>query len=621
MSKYTAFLLFFFLFTQFLFAQNRSLIYTLETELKTVSDSSRLIEINRQLMMEYEIFNISKSFEYGNSLWNLGLLRSDKKAMLEASYFMGRICYVNLNDSEKAINWQLKALELAKTIKDSTRISDVAYTLAWIMKGNGNKERAIQHYLIADKVAYERKDFTMIAMVNIGLGDLEDDQSKKIEYYLKALQVAETSNTFLDTINWVTALLNIAAATEASDKKKALRYYEKVYSLLEEKTKTSDDLNLVSMFANACLKLEKYDECIMIGNILANSGSRTGSDSYFITEGLRLLAEAYFGDGEDSLAFKTAMRYVALTDSLNQKKFSAQAQNRVLTIQTELDLQQKAQELELLQTKTKYENRLAYVLSLVVFLLIVIVSYLYRQRLRENKQNQKLAQLNQTKDKLLSIISHDVRSPIQALQNIINLFEQDIANKEDVKTVTRQVNASILGMARGLDNLFYWAQNQQQELKSYPELFDLTKLVSTQIDLHAPNAAQKNVNLKNTLVEAYLIYADILHVRLIINNILGNAIKFTPVNGEVHIEFYQKSEKEAALFIQNMGEPINEMDIPKILDSSIRYTRLGTKGEPGSGLGLSLTRDLMLLNQGNLEIQSIPNIGTRIVLVFRLDKG
>jgi tetratricopeptide (TPR) repeat protein len=123
----------------------------LETELKTVSDSSRLIEINRQLMMEYEIFNISKSFEYGNSLWNLGLLRSDKKAMLEASYFMGRICYVNLNDSENAINWQLKALELAQTIKDSTRISDAAYTLAWIMQGNGNKERAVQHYLIADK--------------------------------------------------------------------------------------------------------------------------------------------------------------------------------------------------------------------------------------------------------------------------------------------------------------------------------------------------------------------------------------------------------------------------------------------------------------------------------------
>ncbi len=151
MRKFSTFLFVFFLFTQLLFAQNRGLIYKLETELKTVSDSSRLIEINRQLMMEYEIFNISKSFEYGNSLWNLGLLRSDKKAMLEASYFMGRICYVNLNDSENAINWQLKALELAQTIKDSTRISDAAYTLAWIMQGNGNKERAVQHYLIADK--------------------------------------------------------------------------------------------------------------------------------------------------------------------------------------------------------------------------------------------------------------------------------------------------------------------------------------------------------------------------------------------------------------------------------------------------------------------------------------
>lgn len=619
MRKQITFLLLFFLFTQFLFAQNRGLIYMLETELKTVSDSSRLLEINRLLMEEYEIFNVPKSLEYGSSLWELGLRRSDKKAMLEASYIMGKIYHFDLNDSEKAINWQFKALELAKEIKDSTRISDVAYALARIMRDNGNKERAIQHYLIADKVASEMKDFTMISMANIGLGDLQNDQNKKIEYYLKALQVAETSNT-ADTLTWVESLLNLAVATEESDKKKALGYYEKTYNLLHAKIRNSNNLDLVQMFANTCLKLQKYDECIMMGNILANSGSVKGSSSFYATEGLKLLAEAYFGDGEDALAFKAAMKYVALTDSLNRKKFSTQAQDRVLSTQTELDLQQKAQELELLQTKTKYENRLAYVLSLLVLLLVMIVSYLYRQRLRENKQNQKLAQLNQTKDKLLSIISHDVRSPIQALQNIINLFEQDIANKEDVKMVTRQVNASILGMARGLDNLFYWAQNQQQELKAYPELFDLTQLVNTQIDLHAPNAIKKNVNFENTLVEAHLIYADILHVRLIINNVIGNAIKFTPVNGGVSIDYYSKNEKEGVLYIQNLGEPINEADIPKILDPSIRYTRLGTKGEPGSGLGLSLTRDLMLLNQGNLEIKSIPNVGTRIGLIFKVGK-
>ena len=619
MRKFNAFLLVFFLFTQLLFAQNRGLIYKLETELKTVSDSSRLIEINRQLMKEYEIFNVPKSLEYSHTLWDLGLRRSDKKAMLEAAYAMGKTYHFDLNDSEKAINWQLTALELAKVIKDSARISDAVFALARIMRDNGDNERAIQYYTIADNVASEMNDLTMVSMANIGLGDLQDNKNKKIHYYLKALQVAETNA--LDTTVWVESLLNLGYATEELEPKKALLYYEKIFNLLNKKIAINSDLYLVEIFGNTCLKLGKYDECIMMGNILANSGLGKGASSFYVTEGLKLLAEAYFGDGDDSLAFKTAMKYIALTDSLNQKKFSTQAQDRVLTTQTELDLQQKAMELELLQTKTRYEASLAYVLLLMVFLLIFIVYYLYRQRLRENKQNQKLAQLNQTKDKLLSIISHDVRSPIQALQNIINLFEQDIANKEDVKTVTQQVNASILGMARGLDNLFYWAQNQQQELKAYPELFDLTKLVNTQIDLHYPNAAKKNINIKNTVVGVHLIYADILHVRLIINNVLGNAIKFTSVNGEVNLEFHTKNEKEGVLFIQNLGDPINEVDIPKILDSSIRYTRLGTKGEPGSGLGLSLSRDLLLLNQGDIEIKSIPKVGTRIGLIFKVSKG
>lgn len=619
MRKFNTFLFVFFLFTQLLFAQNRGLIYKLETELKTVSDSSRLIEINRLLMKEYEIFNVPKSLEYSRTLWELGSRRSDKKAMLEAAYAMGKTYHFDLNDSEKAINWQITALELAKVIKDSARISDAAFALARIMRDNGDNERAIQYYTIADNVASKMKDLTMVSMANIGLGDLQVNKNKKIDYYLRALQVAETNAS--DTTVWVESLLNLGYATEELEPQKALLYYEKIFNLLNKKITMNSDLYLVEIFGNTCLKLRKYDECIMMGNILANSGLGKGASSFYVTEGLKLLAEAHFGEGNDSLAFKTAMKYVALTDSLNQKKFSTQAQDRVLTTQTELDLQQKAMELELLQTKTKYEASLAYVLLLMVFLLIFIVYYLYRQRLRENKQNQKLAQLNQTKDKLLSIISHDVRSPIQALQNIINLFEQDIANKEDVKTVTQQVNASILGMARGLDNLFYWAQNQQQELKAYPELFDLTKLVNTQIDLHYPNAAKKNINIKNTVVGVHLIYADILHVRLIINNVLGNAIKFTPVNGEVNLEFYQKNEKESVLFIQNLGDPINEVDIPKILDSSIRYTRLGTKGEPGSGLGLSLSRDLLLLNQGDIEIKSIPKVGTRIGLIFKVSKG
>ena len=99
MRKFSTFLFVFFLFTQLLFAQNRGLVYKLETELKTVSDSSRLIEINRLLMKEYEIFNVPKCLEYGHTLWELGSRRSDKKAMLEAAYAMGKTYHFDLNDS------------------------------------------------------------------------------------------------------------------------------------------------------------------------------------------------------------------------------------------------------------------------------------------------------------------------------------------------------------------------------------------------------------------------------------------------------------------------------------------------------------------------------------------
>lgn len=591
----------------------------LETELQQCKDTTRMIQILSVLVKEFNVFDAEKCFKYGQILWNIGDRVNNNKAKAEAAYHLCGYYHFDLNDSGEAITWALQALDLYKSSLDSAGIMQTNYLLALINFDNQDHKVAISCFEECIKWATDLNNHSMCVMSYVGIGDAAKDPKERLEHYEKALKALEKIPT--DTTRTSQVYITLGEYYwEQNNRKKATEYYERFYSLIYPLVGKTRDIELLEMLARVCIQTHRYDECIQVANIMCSIGLSSGHSSWILEKGYRYLSEAYHRNGNDSLAFQVMRTYITLNDSLNQLKFSNRVLDKLSKAQSEYEYKRKEQEIELLQTKTKYENTIAYVLLTMILLLCGVIYYLFRMRKRENLQNKKLGQLNQTKDKLLSIISHDVRSPIQALQNIIRLFEQHIATKEDVLTVTQQVNASVQSMAQGLDNLFYWAQNQQQELKAYPELFDLSELVQAQLGQYMPTWDKKGITVNNLMSGNQFIYADLLHIRLIFNNLLGNAIKFTPKNGTITIDFKKTTDKLGVLQIENTGEPIREEDIHMIFDSSIRYSRPGTNGEPGSGLGLSLTRDLVLLNNGNIWIKKSTGKGTIVSVQLRLTK-
>ena len=602
-------------------AQQAALAQTkmLEKELTTCTDSTRVIQILTDLMRKYNIYDVNKCIKYGLELWDIASRQQNKKAMVDAAYCLSGAYHFDINDSEKALEWGFNAVELAKHLNDTAQITNMCYRLGVINFNNQDRERAISYFNYAADLALAQRNHNMVVMANIAAGDVNTDPTTKLQYYEKAL---ETTAFIPDNTERI-AQTHVTLGDyywDLKNTKTATRYYDTFHELVWPLVGKTENIEMLEMLAHVCLRTNRNDECIQVANLIRSFTPSPNASSWYIEQGYRFLAEAHHQNGNDSLAFTTIKHYVTLHDSLNQKRFSDQVLNKVLNIQSEYELKDKAQEYELLKTKATYESTLGYVLSMTILLLCGIIYYLYRLRHRENLQNKKLEQLNQTKDKLLSIISHDVRSPIQALQNIIQLFEQQIATKEDVQTVTKQVNASVQSMAQGLDNLFYWAQNQQEELNAYPELFNLSELIQTQLEQYAPTWQKKGITVHAYVPDKQYIFADLLHTRLIFNNIFSNAIKFTPVEGAITISFVKIDEKTGVLNVENTGTPIREEDIPKIFDPSIRYTRPGTNGEPGSGLGLSLSKDLIHLNKGEIYINKNAENNTLISVKFRLDK-
>jgi signal transduction histidine kinase len=601
------------------FAQNYSVIKPLEEELKTCKETARLVEIHLKLLFEYEIFNTEKSLFHGVSAWNEAGKDSMKQEMTTAAYRLGCIYQFDENDADRASQWLLKALTLAEQEKDSARIADCAYNLGLVLFDNGETERGKQYFNKATDFAVRRKDYAMIVIAEVALGKRLKTREEKLGHFQKALDAANLSinDTLSLALTWSTLG---EFYREIKEETPAKYWFEKVFQLLNGKVLHYQDHHQLELFANSCLRTGRYNESIEAAERIVSLCNNPGSSEWYSLEGMKLLAEGYFYNGYDSLAFWTLMKYSTKKDSLQEIRNNSRAQRNMQIRQLEFEAQQQAQEVKLSETKQQYERYLKYILNGSFLALLILAIYLYRERRREYHQNKQLARLNQTKDKLLSIISHDVRSPIQALQNIINLFEQDIASKEDVHMVTKQVSARVQGMAQGLDNLFYWAQSQQMELKAYPETFNLSELVSVLIDFFGERIRKKELSVLHNQEEPCFLTEDMLHTRLIISNILVNAIKFSPLKGIINITCSKDKEGNCILSMADNGSGIPDADIAKIFDPAVRYTRPGTADEPGSGLGLSLTRDLLLLNSNNIVINSYQGKGTRVDLIFNRKK-
>ncbi len=601
-------------------AQNFTKIYPLEEELKKTTVVSRQAQINLELLLQYEVYNIEKSLKHGSAAYELATMDSLKDIMAEAAYRLGAIYQFDENDVTRALEWYQKGLKLAEQIKDSSQVTDFCYNLGLLLNENGDKNRAFTYLDKASHIAARRGDYTMVVMAEVAHGNKLYAREDKLKHFQKALLASKDLDG--DTVTLAQAWSAMGQYFhEIKDEAQASYWFEKVFELLHVQAAHSSDHYLLELFATACLRTKRYDESIQVAGKIVGLRNSPGSSEWYSLEGMKLLAEGYYYNGYDSLAFWTAMAYANKKDSLQEIRNSGRVQRNVQTLQAEFEVKQQEKEVRLLLEKNTYERYFGYLLVFCILIISILALYWYRERQREFNQNKQLARINQTKDKLLSIISHDVRSPIQALQNIINLFEQDIATKEDVHTVTRQVSSSVQAMAQGLDNLFYWAQSQQQELKAYPEPFSLSEMVMTLVDLFSERIRKKELTITHNLDTPAMIVADILHTRLIVSNILVNAIKFSPVKGIIDITFTAGADDIDILSITDSGKGIPAADVEKIFDPTIRYTRPGTTGEPGSGLGLSLTRDLLQLDQNDLEIHSYPGNGTRIDLIFKRKKS
>lgn len=224
---------------------------------------------------------------------------------------------------------------------------------------------------------------------------------------------------------------------------------------------------------------------------------------------------------------------------------------------------------------------------------------------------------NNTKDKLFSIISHDLKSPFNSILGFADLLynQYDDFTDEEKKKFILSIKESSESTYTLLEKLFAWSLSQSGGIKAYPQKIDLKEIADNKLDLLKNIAASKNISLINRINPDTYAYADIQMVKTVILNLLNNALKFTHKGGNIIIDnclidgFIQIS-------VMDNGIGIPSSSIENLFKVNSSYSTLGTSNEKGSGLGLLICKDFVENNGGKIWVDSILNKGSKFIFTL-----
>jgi len=395
-------------------------------------------------------------------------------------------------------------------------------------------------------------------------------------------------------------------------------------------------------YANINNKLKKYD--VAIG--FAKKGVAL-YDSIGVMAGLagsyKAMILAYEAKNDLKNALYYEKKYNHTQDSLNtvDKIKSTQLIQNYFELNTRLNhMAEVEKKNEENKSKIEFQHTIINILvaSLVAVIILLSVTYYYykQKKLLSNKLQQQheelsaqkalietqatnLEDVNNLKDKMMAIVGHDLRTPIANLHNILELFEGDYLTAEEVHILMRDVSPIVKGTELTLSNLLDWAGSQIKGRAVNTSNIDIFLLGAEMEQTFKHLLKQKQLRFTNTAKPGQLVLADENHIKIILRNLISNAIKFTGNEGQIILAANADGDK-LTIGVEDTGMGMTAAQVEKLFSSDTHFSQSGTLGEKGTGLGLLLCQELVELNGGKLAVRSTPGEGSKFYFSLPLVK-
>ncbi len=234
-----------------------------------------------------------------------------------------------------------------------------------------------------------------------------------------------------------------------------------------------------------------------------------------------------------------------------------------------------------------------------------------------SEQNKKLTELNTTKDKLFSIIGHDLKNPFQSLKGFSNILMQDFKElrENEIKEYLGYIYEASDSGNRLLQNLLDWSRSETGNLKYEPEMFYLYEIFEEAVGLTANNALQKEISVETKVSNSLEVFCDRNMIYTVLRNLLSNAIKFSYRGSKINICSIQK-DSIVEISITDSGIGMTETTINDLFKLGKLASQDGTECEKGTGLGLFLCKEFVEKNKGSIRVESTPGRGSAFIFTL-----
>ncbi len=596
----------------------------------------------------------SQSAQKVDSLKSL-LNEASRDDSIRLLYDLGYV-YFTAEDYTTSIDYYFSSLKLAEELQSQKKAADAANSIGSVYYNTENFKNALWYYQKALTYFRAAGDEKKIGGVynNIALVYYElDSIDKAIDYYKQALVIKKKSNEQLEVGAIYHNLGLVYMYTkEYSTSIKNLNEARDIFIALGNKYNAANATNNIGRTYFKQGNYEKALECFEQGLIEANEVK----SAFLIMDNYKYQADCYARMNRHMEAYWYTNEYYNLKDSL----LNINKEKELAEIQAKYENEIREQENDLLKKENEAKaatirmQNLAVLGIAIITLLAGTLAVIYygsnqvkkkandllsvqqAEILQKNKtlsllneeiknQNQEivhqkgeLEELNNIKDKLFSIISHEFRSPLNSLKGTLALLKVGALNEQELNVISTELTDKINSTSIFLDNLLNWARSQMQGINPRAVMLDLKETVDENVEFLRSLADKKKVHLENHVNLPLMAFADPNMLHLVIRNLVSNAIKFSMRGGLIKVSGKRNGEY-IMISVQDNGIGMSKENV-KLLFQIHTFTTRGTANERGTGLGLFISKNFIEANGGKIWVESEEGVGSTFHFTVRAAK-
>jgi two-component system sensor histidine kinase/response regulator len=594
--------------------------------------------------MYYRISNYNLASYYFKQALAINKTIRNDAGIADTYHNMGMVAD-GVGKSTSALDNYFQSLSLDLKLHDKLSSASNYNDIGEVMKAMDIYPKSMEYYKHALKIWEASKNIQGISTAYQNIGEvwmLEKNYDQAIIYFIKSLKLTLEQ----DDKDGLSGLYNDLGLCYANKKQfgASLDYMAKSLKMATDYKLDADRTVAYNGYATVYNLQKNYKNAYSYASLAKKEADKLGNMALRSTAALQL-SSALGGLQRYQEAYAMRKNYEDLKDSLK----SDENVQKLITYNLESNFEEKQRPLaeehqhkdDQYQQKIQRQGLLSVIFFIIILGMIAVLIVYYKAKRKQqkinvileernnevmeqksnlNSQADKLNDLNNLKDRLISVLAHDLRAPLSTLRGLFGLLEDDSITHEQFLSMIPQALKKLEYTSDFLDTLLFWINSQMDNFNSSTKSFTIKEIASFEVQNYQEQAAEKGIRLIDNVPDELTVAADPNSIRIVIRNLITNAIKFSKQDDTINVTAQYQDDKNIILSIKDTGVGMSEKQLNKLFKSKVD-SGTGTNNESGTGMGLLFCKDLIEKCNGKIWAESEQGSGTEFFFTLPVAGG